>query len=63
MVTEGKTVQTDKASITLSAAALIIGNPVSRITGNFFTGINRTAVPARLFADAKEAVKWLSDFT
>ena len=47
----------------LSAAALIIGNPVSRIMGNFFMGINKTVMPVRLFADPKEAAKWLSDFT
>ena len=46
----------------LSAAALLIGNPVSRILGNFYLGINKTVVPLKMFTSAGEAFKWLKTF-
>ena len=46
----------------LSAAALLIGNPVSKIIGNFYLGINKTILPVRLFTNAKEAFAWLKTF-
>ncbi len=46
----------------VAVAALIIGNPVSRIMANFFMGINKTFMPVKLFTDQEEAVKWLSDY-
>jgi hypothetical protein len=46
----------------LSAAALLIGNPVSRIIGNFYMGINKTAMPVKMFSSEKEALAWLKTF-
>jgi hypothetical protein len=46
----------------LSAAALIVSNPVSRIMGNFYMGISKTMMPVRMFATTKEAKNWLKDF-
>ena len=46
----------------LSAAALIVGNPVSRIMGNFYMGINRTRMPVRMFTRTTDARKWLKEF-
>jgi len=46
----------------ISAAALLISNPVSQIMGNFFMGINKTVMPVKLFTDKEEAVKWLSGY-
>jgi len=46
----------------LSAAALIVSNPVSRIMGNFYMGINKTRMPVRMFAKRNEAKTWLKDF-
>ena len=46
----------------LTAAALIIANPVSRIIGNFFMGLNKTAFPFQLFTNQEEALKWLKSF-
>ena len=46
----------------ISAAALLIGNPVSRIIGNFFMGVNRTILPVKLFSNKEEALKWLRTF-
>lgn len=47
---------------TISAAALIVNSPVSRIMGNFYTGISKTKMPVRMFADNKDAKNWLKDF-
>lgn len=46
----------------LSAAALLIGNPVSRIMGNFYLGINKTSMPVKMFTGSDEAVTWLKTF-
>lgn len=45
-----------------SAAALLVGSPVSRVIGNFFLGINRPPYPTRLFTSEAEAIKWLKGF-
>lgn len=46
----------------LSAAALIVSNPVSRIMGNFYMGINKTIMPVRMFSTTMDAKNWLKDF-
>jgi len=45
-----------------SAAALLVGNPVSRIIGNFYMGINKTAMPIKMFTDKDQAITWLKGF-
>ena len=47
---------------TISAAALIVSNPVSRILGNFYMGISKTKMPVRMFASSGDAKDWLMDF-
>lgn len=47
---------------TISAAALIVSNPVSRIIGNFYMGISKTKMPVRMFATTSDAKDWLKDF-
>ncbi len=46
----------------LSAAALLVGNPVSRIIGNFYLGINKTSIPVKIFTRKNDAVSWLKTF-
>ena len=48
----------DTAKI-FSKAALLVGNPVSRIVGNFYMGINKSAMPVKMFTDPGEAMVWL----
>lgn len=43
----------------VSAVAMLIRSPVSRVIGNFFLGINKSAVPTKLFTVESEAVTWL----
>lgn len=40
--------------------AIIIDSSVSKVVGNFFLGINKPAVPTKLFLDESNAVDWLS---
>ena len=47
---------------TISAAALIVSNPVSRILGNLYMGISKTRMPVRMFARTEEAKNWLKEF-
>ncbi|MBL8956209.1 MAG: hypothetical protein JNK82_35885 [Myxococcaceae bacterium] len=41
------------------AVALVIGNPLTRMIGNFFIGMNHAPVPTRLFDSRREALEWL----
>lgn len=46
----------------VSAIAMLIRSPVSRVIGNFFLGMNRSTVPTKLFTIESEAVLWLKRF-
>lgn len=43
----------------VNAMAILIQSPLSRIIGNFFMGLNKPRVPARLFTSEDEALQWL----
>ena len=43
----------------VSAVALIVGTPLSRIMGNFYLSVNKPEYPARLFDDEASALAWL----
>lgn len=45
-----------------SAAALLIGSPLTRAIGNFFMGLNKPLIPTRLFTSEAEAIAWLKGF-
>jgi hypothetical protein len=36
-----------------------VANPLSRVIGNFFLGLSKTAFPLRLFSDTDNAIAWL----
>jgi hypothetical protein len=46
----------------ITAFAILIYSPLSRIIGNFFMGLNKPSVPARLFTDEEQAVQWLKQY-
>ena len=46
----------------LSACALLIGSPVSRIIGNFFLSLNKPGYPVKLFTSETQALEWLRRF-
>lgn len=43
----------------VSAVALLVDTPLSRMLGNFFIGVSRPTPPTRLFDDEDSAVSWL----
>ncbi len=46
----------------LYAVALQIGSPFSRAIGNIFLGLNKPALPLRLFTEEGPALAWLRTF-
>lgn len=43
------------------AFGIVIKSPLSRTVGNFFLGLNKPAVPTRLFDNETDAVEWLKN--
>jgi hypothetical protein len=52
----------DEAANVASAAAIIVGTPVSRVLGNFYLGLSNPHLPSRLFSSEDEALKWLKGY-
>jgi hypothetical protein len=46
----------------INSMAVLIKSPISRVVGNFFLGINKPAVPTRLFDNEADALEWLKKF-
>ena len=44
---------------TVSAVALLVKTPLSKIIGNFFVGLNKTSIPFKLFTSKTDAFEWL----
>ena len=44
---------------TFNKCALIVTNPISKIIGNFFLGLNKPLKPTKLFTDMEAGLKWL----
>jgi hypothetical protein len=42
-----------------SALALLAGSPATRVTANFFIGLNQPTVPTQMFTDEETALTWL----
>lgn len=48
---------------TITALALLVESPLSRLLANFFMGLNKVQVPTRLFTAEDKAVEWLKGFS
>jgi len=46
----------------VNSIAVLIDSPVSVVVGNFFMGLNKPAVPTKLFTTPEKAFKWLKTF-
>lgn len=46
----------------INSFAVMVKSPLSRMIGNFFMGLNKPMMPARLFDDEQEAIAWLKRF-
>jgi hypothetical protein len=45
----------------VSAVALVIDTPLSRMMGNFFLAVSKPVAPTRLFDDDASALAWLQE--
>ncbi len=45
------------------AVALVVGNPVSKLIGNFFIGLNKPQIPTQVFSSEEPAMAWLETLT
>ncbi len=43
----------------INCMAIMVSSPVSKVIGNFFMGLNKPAIPARLFDNENDALDWL----
>jgi hypothetical protein len=43
----------------IAAVALLVGSPASRMTANFFIGLNKPNVPTQMFTNEDDAIRWL----
>jgi hypothetical protein len=43
----------------VTAIAMLVSSPLSRIIGNFFLGLNRPTVPTRMFTSESEGILWM----
>lgn len=46
----------------ISAVALLVESPISRVVGSLFLGLNRPPVPIRIFTSEQQALEWLRGF-
>jgi hypothetical protein len=46
----------------ITSFAILVKSPLSRVIGNFFMGINRPSIPARVFDSETQAIQWLKTF-
>ena len=46
----------------ITSFAVLIYSPLSRIIGNFFMGLNKPNIPAKLFNNEKDAIEWLQQY-
>jgi hypothetical protein len=46
----------------VSAVAVLIGSPISKVIGSLFIGLNRTSVPIKLCTSESEAIEWLKGY-
>jgi hypothetical protein len=44
-----------------SRMAVLVGDPLSRMLGNFFLRVSRPAYPTRIFTDEAAARRWLAE--
>jgi len=43
----------------ITAIAMLLKSPLSKVIGNFFLGINMPSVPTKLFTSEERAIEWL----
>lgn len=52
----------DEAGDDLTALAVIVSNPVTRMMGNFFLKFHQPKYPFKFFSDTSSAKQWITDY-
>jgi hypothetical protein len=52
----------EEVSNAVSAIALLVSSPVSKVIGNFYMRLNNPVCPTKLFTSESEAIEWLKGF-
>lgn len=52
----------DEVSRVSLAFAMIVDTPLSRVLGNFYLGISKPQLPARIFSSEADALEWLNGY-
>ena len=52
----------EHATDCMTACAMLVGSPLSKVLGSFFLGLNKPRHPMRLFTSEPEAVSWLKGY-
>jgi hypothetical protein len=47
----------------VTAIAMLVSSPLSRIIGNFFLGLNKPTVPTKMFTSEPDAISWMIRYT
>ncbi len=43
----------------VTAIAMLVASPLSKIIGNFFLGLNKPTVPTKMFTNELDAIQWM----
>jgi len=46
----------------VTACAILLSSPLSRVIGNFYMGLNKPVTPTKLFTSESEAIEWLKEY-
>jgi len=46
----------------VTACAILISSPLSRVIGNFYMGLNKPVAPTKLFTSESDAIEWLKAY-
>ncbi len=57
-----KHLSTNGRETRINSFAVMVKSPLSRVIGNFFMGLNKPEIPARLFDKEEEAIHWLKKY-
>jgi hypothetical protein len=58
----GRRLELSSEEKVVSAVAVIVGTPLSRMMGNLFINVSKPQMPVRLFDDEASALAWLQTF-
>ncbi len=53
---------TNGREVRINCFAVLVKSPLSKVIGNFFIGLNKPSVPARLFDNEEDALDWLNRY-